>query len=158
MIKGGKWTITEEEFERQFAEATKRGKEAMKTEVRATAASYDRKTKRLVIELRSGATHIIPCELIQGLRDAAPKDIAAVELGPRGASLGWEKLNQHFTVGGLVRGVYGTERWMDQLERERKRASAKARIHTNGRPQSNKPVRKANVSATTKEKRGRKAA
>ena len=70
MIKAGKWTLTEEEFERQFVEATKRGKEALKTEVQAHAARYDRKTKRLVIELKNGATLLIPCELIQGLRDA----------------------------------------------------------------------------------------
>src|SRR2546422_8754462 len=105
-LKAGKWTYTEAEFERMFAEATKRGKEAMKTEIRARQARYDRKSNRLIIELMNGATHIVPCDLIQGLRDADPKDIAAVELGPRGASLHWEKLDQDFTVGGLVRGVF----------------------------------------------------
>jgi len=159
-LKAGKWTYTEEELDRMFEEADRRGKEAMKTEVRATAARYDRKTNRLIIELKNGATHIIPCDLIQRLRDAVPKDIAAVELGPRGASLHWEKLDQDFTVGGLVRGIYGTKSWMEQLERERKRAKAKARIHTNGRAHSKKAGRKAAVSAIANrgEKRGRKAA
>ena len=159
-LKAGKWTYTEEELDRMFEEATKRGKESLKTEVQAHSARYDRKTKRLVIELKNGATILIPCELIQGLRDAEPKDIAAVELGPRGASLHWEKLDQDFTVGGLVRGIYGTKRWMEELERERKRVKAKTKTHTNGHAPSQKTARKANTSATetARQKRARKAA
>lgn len=159
MIKAGKWTLTEEEFERQFAEATKRGEEAMKTEIRASAARYDRKSNRLIIELKNGATHIVPCELIQGLSDADPKDIAAVELGPRGASLHWEKLDQDFTVGGLVRGVFGTKKWMAELARAggRVKSKAKAAARENGKKdaRSRKPTAS---SASSTNKRGRKAA
>ncbi len=159
-LKAGQWTYTEEELDRMFKEADRRGKEAMKTEVRAHAARYDRRTKRLIIELKNGATHIIPCELIQGLRDAAPKDIAAVELGLRGASLHWEKLDWDFTVGGLVRGVYGTMRWMEQLERERRRAKANARVSTNGHTQGKKTGRRVSAPTTepVREKRARKTA
>ncbi|MGH9853535.1 MAG: DUF2442 domain-containing protein [Blastocatellia bacterium] len=159
MIKGGKWSITEEEFERQFAEATKRGKEAMKTEIRAREARYDRKSNRLIIELKNGATHIIPCELIQGLSDADPKDIAAVELGLRGASLHWEKLDQDFTVGGLLRGVFGTKKWMAKLERATRRVKSKAKTTTsrkNGRESASRRGVKATASSTGK--RGRKVA
>ncbi|HZF40774.1 MAG TPA: DUF2442 domain-containing protein [Blastocatellia bacterium] len=161
-IKAGKWTITEEEFERQFAEATKRGEEAMKTEIRAREARYDRKSNRLIIELMNGATHIVPCELIQGLRDADPKEISAVELGPRGASLHWEKLDQDFTVGGLVRGVFGTKKWMEQLKRGRRRVKSKART-TTARKSGRESAIKANnggrkTPASSTGKRGRKAA
>lgn len=163
MLKAGKWTYTEEELEQMFAEADRRGEEALKTEIQARAARYDRKTKRLVIELKNGATHIVPCELIQGLHDAAPKDIAAVELGPRGASLHWEKLDQDFTVGGLVRGIFGTKKWMEQLKRGGGRLKAKFNSATpaNGRTNEKKdaqprPAAAASTSATRK--RGRKAA
>ncbi len=160
MIKAGKWTLTEEEFERQFAEATKRGEEAMKTEIRARAARYDRKSNRLIIELKNGATHIVPCELIQRLSDADPKDIAAVELGPRGASLHWEKLDQDFTVGGLVRGVFGTKKWMAELERTGGRVKSKAKAaaaRANGK-KDNRLRKTAASSASSAGKRGRKAA
>ena len=154
MIKAGKWTITEEEFERQHAEATRRGKAALKTEIQAREVRYDQPTHRLVIELKNGATHIIPCELVQGLRDAAPQDIAAVELGQRGASLHWEKLDQDFTVGGLVRGIFGTKKWMEQLNRTRNKAKVSTR--TSARPDARKPSAAPTVSPSSK--RGRKAA
>lgn len=162
MLKAGKWTYTEEELERMFAEADRRGEEALKTEIQAQAARYDRKTNRLIIELKNGATHIVPCELIQGLRDAAPRDIAAVELGLRGASLHWEKLDQDFTVGGLVRGIFGTKKWMEQLHRSGGRAKTKAKsaARANGRLDDKKtaPARQAAAVTSTIIKRGRKAA
>ncbi len=149
MIKAGKWTLSEEEFERQFAEATRRGEEAMKTEITASRAYYDPATQRLVIELKSGAMHSVPCQLIQGLRDADPADIAEVELGPRGASLHWEKLDNDFTVGGLVRGIYGTKKWMEQLAREDAEAA-----QANAAPKRQRVA----AAALSTSKRGRKAA
>lgn len=152
-LKAGKWTYTEEELERMFEEADRRGKEALKTEIQAREVRYDQPTNRLVLELKNGATHIIPCELVQGLREAAPQDIAAVELGPRGASLHWEKLDQDFTVGGLVRGIFGTKKWMEQLKRKRSKAQAATRA--SAKPGARKPATQE-ISSTGK--RGRKAA
>ncbi|MGH9769264.1 MAG: DUF2442 domain-containing protein [Blastocatellia bacterium] len=158
-IKAGKWSYTEEEFERMFEEADRRGKESLKHEIQARAASYDRASDRLVIDLKNGATFIVPCDLIQGLRGANPDDIAEVELGPRGASLHWEKLDQDFTVGGLVRGVFGTKAWMKELGRAGGRVKSKAKAaasRANGR-KGGRP-RKADASNSVVTKRGRKAA
>ncbi|MCI0387355.1 MAG: DUF2442 domain-containing protein [Acidobacteria bacterium] len=158
-IKAGKWTMTDEEFERQYAEATKRGKEEMAAEIQARAASYDRASDRLIIDLKNGATFIIPCDLIQGLRDAGPDDIAAVELGPRGASLHWEKLDQDFTVGGLAHGIFGTKAWMKELGRAGGRVKSRAKAaasRANGKKGGRS--RKAAAGATLGMKRGRKAA
>lgn len=161
MLKAGKWTYTEDELKRMFAEADRRGEESLKTEIQARAARYDRKTNRLIIELKNGATHIVPCELIQGLRDADPQDIAAVELGLRGASLHWGQLDQDFTVGGLVRGVFGTKKWMEQLQRSgRAKTKDKSAARANGRIASKKttPARKPAAATSITTKRGRKAA
>jgi hypothetical protein len=149
MLKAGKWTYTEEQLEQMFAESDRRGAEALKTEIQAHHAYYDHATKRLVLELKSGATHSVPCQLIQGLRDADPADIAAVELGLRGASLHWEKLDNDFTVGGLVRGIYGTKKWMEQLARENEEVA-----RTKATPKRQRVA----TSATASGKRRRKAA
>jgi Protein of unknown function (DUF2442) len=149
----GKWTYTEEEFQRMYAEATRRGKEALKIEIQVHTARYDRKTNRLILELKNGATLIIPCNLMQGLRDAAPKDIAAVEPGLRGASVHWEKLDMDFTVGGLTRGIFGTKKWMAQLDRERSKQKKCAR--TSSRSGARQRQTSAAPSAAA---RGRKAA
>ena len=156
MIKAGKWTLTEEEFERQFAEATRRGEESLKTEIQAMRAYYDDAAHRLVIELKNGATHSVPCQLLQVLRDADPLDIAAVELGLRGASLHWEKLDWDFTVGGLVRGIFGTAKWMAQLTAGDDRAKARATGKVTTKSAAQRSPRAAATSANRK--RGRKAA
>ena len=59
----------------------------MRTEPQANSVRHDRAFNRLIIELKSGATFIVPCDLIQGLRDAEPELIAEVELLPRDAAL-----------------------------------------------------------------------
>ena len=146
MIKAGKWTMTEEEFRRQCAEADRRGKEAMKTEMRARAAHYDEAADRLVIELQNGATHSVPRHLLQGLCDADPADVAAVELGLRGAYLRWEKLDHDITVGALVRGVFGTKKWMEQL------ASSSEKAQTSKTP-SSRAQKSASVLAVGKRRR-----
>lgn len=114
-IKFGKWEVDEEELQREFEEATRRGQEAMKTEIQASSVRYDQASGRLILELKNGSTFIVPCDLIQGLRGAAPELIAKAKLGPRGASLHWAKLDVDFSVGGLLEGRFGTKKWMEQL-------------------------------------------
>ena len=156
MLKAGKWTYTEEELERMFAESDRRGEESLKTEIQAQQAYYDPTAHRLVIELKNGATHSVPCHLLQGLRDADPADIAAVELGLRGASLHWEKLNWDFTVGGLVRGIFGTAKWMAQLAAGDSHPKARATAKATTKSATNRPSRV--TAAPANGKRGRKAA
>lgn len=115
IIKSEKWEYSEAELQRMYEAATRRGEEAIKTEKQAHAVRYDQTTNRIILELKNNVTVILPCDLIQGLSDANPTEIAEVELGSRGASLHWEKLDQDFSVDGLVNGVFGTQKWMEQI-------------------------------------------
>lgn len=157
MLKAGKWTYTEEELTRMFAEADRRGKESLKTELQAQRAYYDAAAHRLVIELKNGATHSVPCQLLQGLRDADPLDIAAVELGLRGASLHWEKLNWDFTVGGLVRGIFGGKKWMENLAASNGQEKARTAVKTKVAANSASHRQPLAAAAQANGKRGRKA-
>src|SRR6185295_625010 len=94
------------------------GRIASTVEPQAKSAHYDRATNRVVVELKNGATFIFPCKLAQGLSGASPDDLAMVELGPRGASLHWEKLDVDFSIVGLMSGAFGTKSWMAKLERK----------------------------------------
>lgn len=139
--------MSEEKFKRQVAEATRRGKEKERTEPRARSARYDRKTHRLVIDLTNGTTFIVPCDLLQGLRDAPPKLIAEVEVLPRGYGLHWEKLDQDFTTAGLLAGLFGTRAWMAELGRaggrrttQKKAAASRENGKLGGRPRKTKRV------------------
>jgi hypothetical protein len=109
--------ITDEEFERQFQEATRRGEEAIKTEPRAAAVRYDKKQKRIVVDLVNGVTLIFPPYLLQEVCQAREEDIADVKILGEGFTLEWTKLDQHFSVKGLLNGLFGNESWMDNLSR-----------------------------------------
>ncbi|MCI0390263.1 MAG: DUF2442 domain-containing protein [Acidobacteria bacterium] len=159
-LKAGKWTYSEEELEQMFDEADRRGKESLKTEIQARAASYDCKANRLIIELKNGSTFIVPCDLIQGLRGADPKEIAAVELGPRDASLHWEKLDQDFTVGGLMHGIFGTKAWMAELGRAggRSKSDAKASAARENGKKGGRPRKKSRTEEPAASRRKRNVA
>ena len=73
---------------------------------------------------------MLPCDLIQGLSEAAPAEIAAVELGARGASLHWEKLDQDFSVNGFVNGIFGTKNWMEKINSQHSNPVKLARTET----------------------------
>ena len=107
--------MSEEEFERQYVEATRRGEERFARAPKAVSANFDRQTKLLIIELNSGAVLMIPTELMQGLRGASAELISEVELWMDGMYLHWEKLDADFEVSSLLRGVFGTQKWMAEL-------------------------------------------
>jgi hypothetical protein len=114
-VRIGKWEVDEKELDRESAEARRRGKEAMAREPQAKSVHYDRSSHRLIVELKNGTTFIVPCELLQGLRGAAPNDIAKVTLGPRGAALRWDRLDVDFSLVGLLAGTFGNTAWMAEL-------------------------------------------
>lgn len=116
-VKMGRWEYTEQELDNMFNEATVRGKLASRVEPQAKAAHYERATNRVVVDLKNGATFIFPCALAQGLSGASADDLELVELGPRGASVHWEKLDVDFSIVGLMSGVFGNKSWMAKLER-----------------------------------------
>ena len=107
--------MSEAEFERQCAEATRRGAKRLANAPKAAAVRFERQSKRLVIELKSGVVLMIPTELVQGLRDAPADRIEEVELWMEGMYLHWEKLDVDFEVSSLMRGVFGTRKWMEKL-------------------------------------------
>lgn len=123
-----KFRTSEEEFEKQYAQAVKRGAEVRKTEPQARSVSYERATDRLIIELKNGATFAVPCQLLPELRGANPDDIAEVKLRPRGAGLHWRKLDQDFTLAGLLISVLGDTVWLSEIGRKGGRVSSDSKV------------------------------
>jgi Protein of unknown function (DUF2442) len=136
-----KQRMSNEEFDRQFVEATRRGNEALKTEPRARKVRYDKKTGRIIVELLNGCTFIFPPTLAQGLNNATPGELAEIELTPFGLGLRWPKLDADFSIVGLMSGIFGTKAWMSELGRkgghatsDAKAAASKENGRKGGRP------------------------
>jgi hypothetical protein len=108
--------INDAQFLEQYRRAVEAAHQASATEPRAVAAYYDDVNHLIVIRLNSGAAFSFPPDIAQGLVNASPKDLAAVEITPSGMGLHWESLDADFTVSGLLSGRFGTKAWMAALQ------------------------------------------
>lgn len=139
--------VSDEEFERQYAELQKAKPQP---ELLATEAYYDPQRKNLVVKLQNGSTIITPISALSEFRGASEGDIAAVKLRPRGTSLHWERLDQDFTVGGLIASVLGREALMKELGRRGGSVSTDAKAsaaRVNGRKGGRPPLARAAAAA-----------
>jgi uncharacterized protein DUF2442 len=128
--------MAKDNFDIEFKRASQAAKEADAVEPRAIAARYDRKAKRVVVDLRGGASFSFPPELAQGLAGASAADLAKVILTPSGSGLRWPTLDADFSLPALMLGIFGSKGWMAELGRRGGSVTSKvkaATARTNGR-------------------------
>ena len=133
--------MTEHWSDSQIAAAQARGRELLDSEPRATAARYDARTDRVVVELTNGATFAFPPRLAQDLADADARQLGEVEIAGAGFGLHWPGLDADLSIPGLLAGRFGTKAWMSELARRAgsvtsvaKAAAARANGAKGGRP------------------------
>jgi len=107
-------------FDQEYERAKRAAARADRIEPRAKSARYDRRTNRIVVELRNGASFIFPPELAQGLAGASPNDLANVQVTPSGAGLRWPSLDADFSLPNLLAGEFGSKSWMAKLASKHK--------------------------------------
>src|SRR6267143_975248 len=96
--RDGKRFMEDRAFNQEYERAKRATARADRIEPRAKSARYDRRTNRIVVELRNGASFIFPAELAEGLAGASPKDLAEVRITPSGAGLRWPSLDADFSL------------------------------------------------------------
>jgi hypothetical protein len=84
-------------------------------------ATYSHATDRLRLVLSDGVTCSIPRRLLQGLTDAKKTELAKIQILGDGTGLLWPVLDVAHYVPALLQGVYGSEKWMTALYRERRK-------------------------------------
>ncbi len=104
------------------AEAARRGARSLRTEPRARAARYDRRTGRVHVDLTNGCSFAFPARKAQGLQRASDTELAQVEILGLGFGLHWERLDVDLSVPGLLAGLFGTKAYMDRQRAARGRA------------------------------------
>lgn len=122
----------------QIDAALKRGKSARLNEPRASAARYDRRRGRIVVELMNGCAFAFPPRLAQGLETADEDQLAQVEVLGTGYGLHWDALDTDWSVPGLLVGLFGTRSFMarhaGRATSPAKAAAARANGAKGGRP------------------------
>lgn len=123
--------------DRAYHEATERGERAQA--MLPVAVRFDGASRRIVIDFDNGTTFLVPAERLQGLEGASAAQLNEVELlGETG--LHWESLDVDFTIEGLMRGLFGTARFMEAQRRggrsrsDAKIAASRANGAKGGRP------------------------
>ena len=129
MPKPAKIDLTDAEMDTALARA-KRYEKYARTVIK-TAYSRVNDTLRLV--LSDGAVYTLPRHLIQGLADALPEDLNRIQIVGGGTGLLWPTLDVAHYVPGLLQGVYGTEKWMETIHRQRQKLRLVAKSRSSGR-------------------------
>jgi Protein of unknown function (DUF2442) len=96
-----------------IADAERRGARSLRTEPRARAVRYDRRSGRVHVDLTNGCSFAFPARSAQGLERASDADLAQVEVLGLGLGLHWERLDVDLSVPGLLAGLFGAKAYMD---------------------------------------------
>ena len=94
--------ISAKELTEEIQAAKKAGQQADKTEPRATEARYDHKSDRIIVDLRSGISFMFPVNLVEGIDDASPEELAQVKVLADGFAIHWETIDVALSIPDLL--------------------------------------------------------
>src|SRR4029453_11547131 len=125
-----------------IAAANKRASARLARTPTATAARYDRRSGRVVIELRSGLDIALKPQQAQGLEHATAEQLRTIDISPSGLGLHFPALDADLYLPGLLQGFLGSRRWMagqlgktgGRAKSAAKTAAARANGKLGGRP------------------------
>jgi len=108
----------------------------------AVAARYDRRNRKVVIDLSSKLTLSFSPEDAQGLENAKSSELEVVEVTPSGFGVHFPKLDADLYIPGLLEGLMGSKKWMaarlgqigGRSRSRAKKAAARANGKLGGRP------------------------
>ncbi len=103
---------TDEEIDAALEEARN-----LPLEPHAVSAEYNRAVDVMILRLDNGRRLVIPREEMQGLRDATPEQIGDVQIF-FGVDICWPQLDLDHNLRSLLEHRYGSENWMQSLERQ----------------------------------------
>ncbi|MGI9043272.1 MAG: DUF2442 domain-containing protein [Gemmatimonadaceae bacterium] len=109
--------IDRAEILKQVRAARKQDARDRKAGRRATSASYDRRTGRVMLELTSGFVFGFPAKGIPALANATADQLAAVTVSPGGSGLHWEELDADLSVAGLLLSAVSRSEKLSELAR-----------------------------------------
>ena len=134
---------TKEELNRQFREATRRGKEELKFAPRAIGAKAE--NGLVTVKLSAGWSFTFDPRKVKHFRELTDDQIAEVKPYGLGFALEWPKLDLHLGVGNLIFDLIGprfieieSARRRGKSKSEKKQEASRANGKLGGRPKRGK--------------------
>lgn len=114
----------------------------------ATAAHYDRRIGRVVIDLSSGLSIAFKPQDAQGFEQAKPEQLTKIEISPSGLGLHFPAIDADIYLPSLLEGFLGSRRWMatrlgkagGSVKSSAKTAAARENGKLGGRPKKTHPT------------------
>lgn len=100
--------MSDTEFARQLAAATKRGEDSLRSQPLAKAVSWDH-SLGAVIDLNNGCRVCVPLSLLPELKHAQPRQLQNVEVMGVGQAVQWPDLDQQFGIAELLADVWSAD-------------------------------------------------
>jgi hypothetical protein len=86
--------------------------ESLREEGHVTGVRYNVRSSCLEIKLNTMIEIRFPAALIEGLSEAATKDLRDIEITPSGLGLHWPRLDVDLYIPSLIQGKFGSKSWM----------------------------------------------
>jgi len=120
-----------------FESANQRAKDLQSWMPRAVAAHYDRKNRRIVIQLSSNLDVSFSPENAQGLEKATSAQLQEIQISPSGFGIYFPKLDADLYLPAILEGFFGSKKWMaarlGEAGGKSRSAAKKAASRANGR-------------------------
>lgn len=84
---------------------------------RAVKAYYDRDEDKIVILLADEVEVRLPRKRLQGLENASADEVSQIEIEGPGTGLVWPMIDVAHYVPGLLQGIFGTRKYMQEIGR-----------------------------------------
>ena len=95
-----------------FEQANQRAKDLKARIPRAISAHYDRRTKRIVIELSSKLIVSLSPSDVEGIEHATPSQLNEIDISPSGFGIRFPAVDADLYVPALLEGFLGSKTWM----------------------------------------------
>ena len=131
-----------------FQAANERARKRLQHAPVATAARYDRRIGRIVIDLSSGLEIAFRPHDAEGLENAKPEQLKTIEISPSGLGIHFPDLDADLYLPSLLEGFLGSRKWMaaamgkvgGQASSDAKAAAARQNGKLGGRPKKAKAL------------------
>jgi len=130
--------FTDEEWQEHLREARERSEHEDRVEPRAVKAWVDADRQLVMFELKNGCVFGFPQRFGDGVEKATLEQLRGVEVIGGGEGIGWEELDAHISVPGLLYYLLNVKewyaKWLGSAKSEAKAAAARENGKKGGRP------------------------